>query len=886
MRRRQWTAKNPDAIESLLFAGAPTLINLVEEKLVHRPRLPHADWPLPIIYLIAADARHSPLIGFEDRLALTSRVAVCRIPPDDPPTSTKEALDRIVADLSSKVPGVARLRFPHYSLAVWLDALSSEEHDDTQADGVDRFIDSKLNELIRKRFPITSGAWDSADLAGQFPWYVRLLARPLPRLAMAAMRLMWRPPRWLAEQHEAKEGRPRSFRSLTRMYMANDGPSVGNYPTRQLLVDAFLEDLSRAYRRTTLFGRSRRRTSYPVLLADIPAARPAGAENIMLDLLERIALSRDAAGQQRRRPKPYRVDPLLIIAAGPEPGDKSVPGEPRSPQVVRSVADAWTAYRVEWLPKMEQGRGRWILCLRVSDDGVERPGARDAVTNIRLTKIRVPRAARLLLALVLVAAGVAIADRTYEHCGTWYSEPELTREADQCVGLAPDDHFFFGDLDAVDLADDLRDGLRDVEKRIHDTNEAVVNQHPNSYQTVVYLSVLSPENTDGYRWELEQLRGIEIAQNEMRDSHPVRVLLANAGSGMDHGRAAAESIADEKARDPRLLGVLGMGISRKGTREAMIRLSEARIPMIGTFISAAPLAETTTEYYHQVGPTNRRESVIAAYYAKHMLGVTKAHLYFAGDPDDLYSADLRNQVNDAFGAQGIDVEESPYKMAADDAGIDLAQLGRQACELGDDAVAFYAGRAEHLPAFLTGMRNGCEGSYPKIISGDDATRFVLARSLKNYPGLSLDYLSFGSSLAWGADCAAARAKAGFFVGYVDHYGSACVRTRDGSAILAYDSFMVFDQAVKNAPRDDFGLPTTDGVLAGLNTISVDSRGAMRGASGNIDFGKGGHPVPVDKAVMILRATGSAAPRRVLLCGVIWTAQPPADTAKCPAPEVS
>lgn len=881
--RRNWTAKKPAAIESLLFTGAPKLLNLVEENLLHRTRLPHADKLLPVIFLIDESTQNSPLIGVEDRLGQTRRVVVSRIGTDDPPTSTTDALNRIVADLSTKEKGVARLRFPHYSLAVWLDALTTEEDGDGQADGIDRSIDRRLNELIRKRFPAASGAWDSADLAGQFPWYVKVLARPLPRLAMWAMRLMWRPPRWLVAQHETKDGRARSFRSLTRLYMANDGPGVGNYPNRQLLVDAFLEDLSRTYRRTTLFGRGRRRMAYPVLLVDIPTSQPVDAENVPLDLLDRIARSRDASGQGRHQAKPYRADPLLVVAAGPDLGEAS------PSQEVRAVADAWTAYRVEWLPKMEQRRGGWALRLQLPKDGVVQPGARDAVTNIRLTNVRVPWAARFALALVVVAAGLVVTDRTYEHCGTWYWDPNLTREADQCVGLAPDDHSFFDDLTGeVGLPDELKRDLRDVENRIHDTNKVVVDVHPD-YQTVVYLSNLSPGNPDAYTWELEQLRGIEIAQSEMRDSHPVRVLLANAGNGMDHGRAAAESIADEKARDPRLLAVLGMGISREGTREAMIRLSEARIPMIGTFISATPLAENTTEYYHQVGPTNRRESTIAASYVKNVLGVDKAHVYYDGDPNDIYSADLRDQVNDAFAAQRIKVEESPYKIRAGDAGINLAQLGRQACELGGDAVAFYAGRAEHLPEFLTGMRSACEGNYPRIISGDDATRFVLAHSLKdpglkNFPGLSLDYLSFGSSLAWGADCRAARARAGFFVGYVDHYGSACVRTRDGGAILAYDSFMVFDQAAQNAPKDSVGMPTTDGVLAGLNMISGDSRGALRGASGNIDFGKGGHPVPVDKAVMILRATGSAAPRRVLLCGVIWTAQPPADTAKCPSAE--
>ena len=363
------------------------------------------------------------------------------------------------------------------------------------------------------------------------------------------------------------------------------------------------------------------------------------------------------------------------------------------------------------------------------------------------------------------------------------------------------------------------------------------------------------------------------------------MLLANAGTSMDHGGVAAQSIVDEAEDDPTLIAVLGMG--RQGTRDAMVALDRAHIPMIGTFISATPLAESTTDYYHQVGPTNKRESAVAARYVRTALGARKAHIYYYGDGRDLYSADLRDQIHRAFGREHVEISgESPYRSAEGGTGIGLKQLGRQACDLGADEVAFYAGRAEHIPIFLDGMKSTCEGDYPKVMSGDDATRFVLAHGLSHYPGLSLGYLSFGSSLAWGSDYDAAGKVSGFFVSFSDHYGHSCDQTRDGSAILAYDSVRAFDLAVRNAPLDPGGLPERADIRAGLDKISLVTNTVLRGVSGKIDFGKRGGSVPIDKAVMVLRSGGARPdPWRVLLCGDLPTAQSPPDTGdRCPSPE--
>ena len=486
--------------------------------------------------------------------------------------------------------------------------------------------------------------------------------------------------------------------------------------------------------------------------------------------------------------------------------------------------------------------------------------------------------------MALMATGAVSVgyDTYYHHCGTWQWESRLTKYTAennaQCIGLAPAGYRFFANIPtAIGVDAELAQQLRDVEENIHHTNTEVTRT--GRHLTIVYLSTLTPGDVEGLQSELENLRGIEVAQSEAKSYLPVRVLLANAGAGMDHGRAAAESIARAASRDKTLVAVVGMGISREGTRQAMLRLDQARIPIIGTTISATDLAENTTPYYHQAGPTNKREATVSAHYAAKVLKAKHAVIYYLGDEDDLYSTDLRTQAQAAFTKEGMSTEEHPYKGKT---GVDVSMLGRHACSIGRDAVAFYAGRAEGLNGFLSGLRNTCNGNFPKIISGDDATRFMLTGKLAIIPGLPLYYVSFGSSLAWGPECKDTPRQVGFYVGYLKHYGNACPNTWDGNAIMAYDSFHLFDQAVQNAPRDVKGAPSAEGVLFGL--AKIGGNGSLSGASGRIDFGTSGRSVPINKAVLILIADGANQPALTLLCGDLVTTGKQPDYDKCPDPE--
>lgn len=906
MRSKHWDPAN-NSLDGLLFEGAPALLGQLDD-LVLRPRRWWRETLLPIIYLVREPTAGNPLDGIADRLRQTRGVPHSRIDEQENPradndqpsvNSLHQLLDGAVADLSQHSGRIRPLRFPHYSLAVWLASLVMNNATPHQPDDPGRRVNIALREFIKNRYRfqnITTNTGISA--IDEFPWWFRIAVPLLPSLGLRLMRIFWRPPRWVARNRISSDHGCDSFRELVRKFMEQ---SLGDrrHDIKQdeidrLLVDAFMEDLRRGYRRTTLLGVGRRRTTYPVLLID-----KVGSTDSCLRLLEKISDSRthslrknrkNTAGPGRQPRERAYCHPLLIITRGDSSALDGIglasyrPEDPDS----HAAADVTYHYR-EWCRALASSSPMWFIPLRVPIEHPA-PGLRTELTEIPLPATPRPAMTYAVAALLIAAASYTTYSTYQTHCGTWFWEPQLTRQAlityrDQCVGLGSSKHRFFDDVGNVPGVDQkLAKDLKTVETKIYQNNDlAVENPH---YLTVVYLSQLSSTDPADYRSELEQLRGVAIAQQENMTDRPVRVLLANGGYGMNYGKTVADEIARAASKDNTLVAVVGLGISRTGTRDAMLRLArpDTHIPMIGTVITATDLATQTTRYYHQVGPTNQREAEVAAFYAKTRLHAQNVVIYYPDDKDDLYGDDLKVQSERAFAAQGMTMTSEPYQIDPSLAGDDPNFAGQKACQVGPQGFVFYAGRAEQFLAFLKGMQIKCEGQYPHVLGGDSITRLVLDGGLDDFPGLTVDYVSLASSLAWGPDCSGASNRVGFFIRYQKLFGAGtCTSLRDGASILAYDALQVFTQGVMNTGVDR---PTTDAVLAGITNISDEgtSEPLQRTTSGQIDYPRtGDQAVPKDKAILVLRGSGGTPtipPQRMLLCGQLGTAQPPPDD-DCP-----
>ncbi len=894
MRSRRWNPASND-LDGLLFEGASALLGQLDD-LVIRPRRWWRETLLPIIYLVCDPTARNPLDGLADRLRQARGVPHSRINGRETPLadnsqpamkSIRQLLDGVVADLSQRRGRGRPLRFPHYSLAVWLVGLIMNHAAPHQPDQPGRRVDKALKEFIKERYQLQNRtASAEVSVLNEIPWWVRVPVLLLPPLGIRLMRVFWRPPRWAARSRIASDHSAGSFRELARKFMEQGSGEHQHDIQRdeidRLLVDAFMEDLRRGYR----FGR--RRTTYPVLLIDTtgPAASSLHLLKIINDSrTDHLRKSIASPGRQPRARSYFH--PLLIIAHGDSSAlDGMGPANYRpADHDSYSIADI-KFYYTEWYRALTGPDRTWFIPLRVP---VQRPpqGLRAELTGIPLPAAPQPVVMPVAAILLIVGGSIIGYDTYHTHCGTWYWEPQLQRQVltadrDQCVGLGSSDHRFFGDVSNVKGMDpELARNLKEVEDRIDRANELAVKEP--GYLTVVHLGELTSLHTADYREELEQLRGIAIAQEGSLADRPIRVLLANAGGDMDYGKAAAEAIAREARADDTLVAAVGLGISRTGTRDAIIRLAmpDTRIPTIGAIISDTGLATKTSPYYHQIGPTNQREAEVGAFYAATRLGARKTTIYYSGDKDDLYSSDLREQVKRAFEARGLAVREQKYRVDLGDDGGDISLAGRDACDVGADGVVFYAGQEEQLPIFLKGMQGKCEASYPHFLGGDIVSQFVLDGRLNEFPGLAVDYLMPASSLSWGSQCSSAFDKICFFVVYRELFGAeeACSSTQSGDAIMAHDTLLVLIQGVRNTgvPR-----PSPDAVLAGIEDISSEGPGPLRGVSGQIDYPRtGDQGVPQDKAILVLRGQSSAESKRMLLCGQHDTAQPPPDDCSAP-----
>lgn len=536
MQDRTWRP-SAAALHGLFFVGAPKLLRELDH-MVRRPWLWWRDDLLPLLYLVVMSGEDSPLAGIGDRLRRGTRVVCSRIDsrnyrPDPAETTISDLLNSIVADLSSGPRRVRRMRFPHYSLAFWLQSLTSL--DPEQPDQLDERINDELEKFIRCRSRLSNAVTETTTvLAKEFPWYVQLPIPWLRSLGMIVMRKAWHPTRWFA-MHRLGERHSRSFKLLSQAFIGRavgrqDGHQITRAEVDSLLVDAFLEDVRRSYRWWTILGVGRRRTSYPVLLVDDASS---GTPN--LRLLKLINASRNAACRRaRRQSDPYRADHLLVVARGDEQGLNDLTGDHAIPDEIElfEVANMHTAL-TDWKDRLRElaQNWSWILPLRIPSTA-EQPGDRDTLAEIPLPAGRIP-IMTLVASLILTVPAAAIVYSTYYvHCGSWFWQPQLESRwlnaaRDQCVGLAPPRYRFFNNLsNVVGLDPQTAKQLSEVEEKIHQANREI--EKDPRHLTVVYLSTLTTTEVEGYFVELEQLRGMAVAQNENRLDKPVRILLGVA----------------------------------------------------------------------------------------------------------------------------------------------------------------------------------------------------------------------------------------------------------------------------------------------------------------------------------------------------------------------
>ncbi|SCG81130.1 type 1 periplasmic-binding domain-containing protein [Micromonospora rifamycinica] len=780
--------------------GGAELLALLT-RLLRRPR--RDDRRLPVLWLVRAATGGDPglllrrFVGRGAGRQVPHAVLDLAARPDlaDVPALLRE----LRRQLSLEAFGAARLRFRHYPLADWLMQQTLEVGVDGAGSGranlVRRLRDRRGQRPVEE--PQVSGESGVGTALQVLLW---LLRRAVPSVVFR-IAVSGRVPavgsqyRWFMRQQYLAPRQSVTFLGFAERLTA--GWRDGEQPAQvdKLLLHAFLEDLRQAYRRRVWRPGDWRRTAYPVLLLD--GVTVGGVGHTLVRLLNDV---RNETG---------RNDPLLVVALAAEP-----PPETPGTRPLREADKACD----EWAEAVSETRrlrrpAAWLVVLRPDADDATPP--RGAVPPALVAPDPPWWSRRFLPAAVVLVllAGVGVwADSRW----TTDCHPALAGQvrvrliAEECVGYS--DH-----AAQVFNSEPGQERLRAVQRRIFAQNRAAEevwrrSDHRRPYLTLVYLGTLTGNRTrpdeESYVSEREELEGLATAQYALLKESAaadgaalLHVVVANGGRQMRHAGPAVAMLEELAHDDPTVLGVVGLVESRASTASALRELNRVGLPVLAPTLSADRMSQNSSLYL-QVSAPNADQARMIEVYARQVLRVTEAHVYYTTGErssltEDLYVGTLVDGLRQRFGTRLTRLDEW--------------SVGRRlTSECGYQGVLVFAGRWSEFDGFLRALKE-CGGNPPRHLVGDDSVnRYMANPGLRvNAPGnLPVTYVS-KAALATCAVLRAAQAAGddarGSFLNWV---GSADLldppRCRDGAGVpvgervsLAYDAAMMMVRAVES-----------------------------------------------------------------------------------------
>jgi len=778
-----------------------------------------------------------------------------------------------------------RIRFRRFVLLYWLmgQSLAAGVQDP------DRVLREKLREhdiTVRPDERILAAATDTVSEVVAIPAWGRRLLSVVPPIWFR-IKTSGRLPgigsvyRWfLRGQPNLAPQDPGTFIGFAERLTAENYVKEDPEQVMRLLMNAFLEDLRRAYGRWPWRLAGARRMTYAVMLLDGITRTNGGYR-----LLELINDIRNETGA---------FDPLLVIS-----GSEKVPPYAVEPAGEDPEAAVWDAARAElgyqaWRNQFSRASRRrtptaWYLPIRIPDPDPD-PGALSGLADADAARHRDVEPSQELAAMadftidrppwwsrrwvpgvtvIALLAALAFVGLDYrgQHCGEWPGTSGatwLTTTGGECIGISDGSHIF--------QPTNVR--LAAVEQKVHEQNLRAVAMHQKSparpYMTLVYLAAIT--STANPPSELvtarEKLEGVAVVQARQLDSNAtnepiVRVLIANGGTGMGHGRETADAITRMAASDSSVVGVVGFDQSRKQTFDAIQAITRAGLPMVAATLSADRLTDASRLYsplYYQVSPRDTRETEVAAAYADAELAdrlpERTVRVLESADPTDFYSADLAVDTARDFKSAHFTVE--PVKFNPQGKSFAEPSARSRAMEgCGYRGLIFFAGRQEDFEELMDGFFDRCR-TKPPVVMGDDAVgQYVADRAKRDrYADIPFEYVSFAVR---GSDCghdAVHRYLGKLFPG---ECGKERDPSLDGAMDLAYDAAYAMVSAATNLQQGTPVPVTPAGLWRELGYLQIKD-----GQSGAVEFGAVRH-FPVDKLISVVRVDNGQ-PKRRAVCG--------------------
>ena len=380
----------------------------------------------------------------------------------------------------------------------------------------------------------------------------------------------------------------------------------------------------------------------------------------------------------------------------------------------------------------------------------------------------------------------------------------------ECVGYS-DSGFVFtnhapGGEAALQALQDER--LWFDQQQVFQLNQKADQAHENGQTefSLVYFAGITAGPDENYdSGQAEELEGLMVAQElALQESGPVfKVIIANGGSKMQDAVPVARMIIALAARDPGLLGVVGLDRSIQRVKQAIGLFNASGIPVVATTLSADGIGGTYPHYdryYFQLSSSNSVEASLILHYIQEVVpqyfkqsrqkynsaGQIQAQkiLIFlpSADQGDLFTSTLVGDLKrEAPLFKGLPTLPTPQV---------TQQLGSQLC--GAATVVIYAGRHDRPPAgssqlddfskFLRIIEDDCHtGQKPFIIADDGVSRFIADPAARDQPGLGEPAISYvtngiqlldtGSKCLHTATAAAAQAPGELFSSFCTTYAA-------------------------------------------------------------------------------------------------------------------
>ena len=870
------------------FVPVAGLASLVEQLDLLARRRPRRDPPVPTIFFTG---RHAEAFvrGYRDRLMFDGRATVPHVLLEGGKGESSQAdtafFDAMADGLAKSMPsgmrgmwGLRGLRLPRYrtvrhvlefsTTAASHTARRRQLRDHLYAErgellgapaGWLRPVSRWLKELSISWLPGKAVA-EAAEAASKFLFGLRL--RLSPRFA------------WL-KAAIVKTGAREDFLG-SGLQLVVDRPA-GQKATlvQQVLASALLHDLQAATRRSLVSPFRRRRvTPFVVLLVDVAAGSPASRFVDTLGSVEATAPRRHA----------------VMVLASPAPVPEG--DEPLGPGAAPTYSPTDAAIALE--PLVERGKALPFRALWVDADG---PSSSRDESWFHLHTVVQPMPVRGALAVPVVVVALPLAI-----CLGWLLDRISPDGHSRCPEEVSGEVIGIGDgttgcsffPDAADTLTEVDDAMAAVEAAIASENATVVAEGQR-YSTIVFFAPLTVPPGQGRLGEnaLNQLRGTALAQaraNERAAGDPdrvlTRVLLANPGDRFANGAEVAEQIVERAEQDETIVGVVGIGQSRRASRDAIGLLGDHRLPVVAGPVTGDAMVDASPHYY-QVSPRNRRVARMLVDFS------TSTEIVRVGDgtavPEgavivmdhsDEYSRNLAYDLHAAFVDTGrsvdslvtypveddqADLPDPPTDDAPDPTRVgSLDELAQQVCSSLDERdVVFYASRSQQFVGMLQSMHdnNDCPDTFT-VVGGSALTKIVEGplNPLPQYQGVSLYYAAFASQRI-GFN----RVGDEFMRRYEEAYGADVVAPDISDGAVAFDAFTALQLTANYAVQNGHPISAdTSAQALGGEEIEFD------GASGYVVLGNGpidsdSPRVPPDKPVLVLPA-GEAGADPTLVCG--------------------